>query len=780
MKSQLAVGFALFCLLSGCAEQRIKEHSQADIAAGRYQAAVKSLQLAVQQYPDSVTLRSALVEARSEVVTRVTAEVNTLRAEGHFDEASHLLDQAEADDPGNDRLRSLHAAIEVQRRQNAALTEAQRLAAAGNTQAALRTVRESLRDDPRNEGLQKLERELGTARRDEQLRSSQNVLAERRPITVDFRDAGVRTVLDTISRASGIDFVLDKDVRPDTRVTVYLRNAKVEDALDLIVGTNQLAKKIIDDKTVMIYPNTAEKQREYQEQVLRVFYLANADAKGAAAYLKQMLRVRDPYVDERTNMLTVRESAETMELVERLLAVYDSAEPEVLLEVEVLEVSSSRLTELGIQFPTSISLTPLPPGGAAGLTLGNVKSLTRDNIALGVGAATINLRREVGDFSTLANPKIRVKSKEKAKIMIGDKIPVVTSTAGSTGFVSDSVSYIDVGVKLEVEPTVYTDDDVAIKLNLEVSTLGDSVKTSSGTLAYQIGTRNATTTLRLHDSETQLLAGLISKSDSSNSNRVPGLGDLPILGRLFSSNTDNGQRTELVLAITPRILRNVRQPPASETEMWIGTEAAPKLRPVGGLRIGSHDEGAPVGTGGQKTPVGATGVQAPAATGAIPQNGQPAVQPPSTTAQAAAASAATADVTPSLSWAGPAHVKVGEEFEMTLQVRSNEPLRGLPLQLQFETASVKLLDASEGDFFKQGGAATSFSKSGDGQSGSLSLAVLRSASSGASGKGDAYKFRFKATAPGEVFVNVLNAQGASQAGRTTDATLPPAQRVVIQ
>ena len=117
---------------------------------------------------------------------------------------------------------------------------------------------------------------------------------------------------------------------------------------------------------------------------------------------------------------------------------------------------------------------------------------------------------------------------------------------------------------------------------------------------------------------------------------------------------------------------------------------------------------------------------------------------------------------------------------MTLQVRSSEPLRGLPLQLQFETASVKLLDASEGDYFKQGGASTSFSKSGDGKSGLLSLAVLRSASSGATGKGDAYKFRFKATAAGEVFVNVINAQGASQGGRTTDVALPPAQRVVIQ
>lgn len=758
---RLQMAIALIAV-SGCAEQRIRDQSQADMASGHFGTAIQSLEAGVQQHPDSATLRSALVETRSEAFARVSADVNKLRAQGHLDEAGHLLDQAQADDPDNERLRALHAAVDIQRRQDLGLAEAQRLAAAGNTKAALATVREALRDDPNHAGLQKLERELSTVRRDEQVRASQNVLAERRPITVDFRDAGVRTVLDTISRASGIDFVLDKDIRPDTRITVYLRNAKVEDALDLIVNTNQLAKKVIDDRTVMIYPNTPEKQREYQEQVLRVFYLANADAKGAAAYLKQMLRVRDPYVDERTNMLTVRESPETMELVERLLAVFDSAEPEVLLEVEVLEISSSRLTELGIQFPTSVSLTPFPPGNAAGLTLGNVRSLTRDNIALGLGATTINLRREVGDFSTLASPKIRVKSKEKAKIMIGDKIPVVTTTAGSTGFVSDNVNYIDVGVKLEVEPTVYTDDDVAIKLNLEVSTLGDSVKTSSGTLAYQIGTRNATTTLRLHDSETQLLAGLISKSDSSNSNRVPGLGDLPILGRLFSSNTDNGQRTELVLAITPRILRNVRQPPAGETEMWIGTESAPKLRPVGGLRIGAHDEAAPL-----------QGSTAAAASSAAPTG---ATAPASAASPASAAVAAPAS---SLSWSGPAQVKVGDTFELALQMRSTEPLRGLPLQLQFETASVKLLDATEGDFFKQNGAETSFSKSGDGKGGALSLAVLRSSSAGATGQGDVYRFKFKAIAPGEVFINVISAQAASQAGGMAMAAMPPAQRVIV-
>ena len=771
-KIGLTSALLLPALLAGCAEQRIRDQAQADIAAGHFDAAVYVLQSGIQQYPESTLLRSGLVQAQTEALTQAVSHANTLRAQGNLNDAQAVLDKALAVDPSNTRLQAVLAEIGVQKHQQAALAEAGHLATGGFKDAALRVIAESLKDNPRNTGLLALQHELKAARRQEQVGSSLATLAEKRGITVDFRDASVRNVLDTVSRASGINFILDKDIRQDTHVTLYLRGARVEDALDLIVNSNQLAKKVIDEKTVLIYPNTPEKQRDYQEQVLRVFYLANADAKGAAAYLKQMLHVHDPYVDERTNMLTVRESADTMELVEHLIALYDSADPEVLLEVEVLEISSTRLTQLGIQFPTSISLTPLAPGTAASLTLGNIKSLTRDNIALGIGDITINLQRQVGDFSTLANPKIRVKNKEKAKVMIGDKIPVVTTTTGTGGFVSDSVNYIDVGVKLEVQPTVYSDDDVAIQLNLEVSTLGAAVKTSSGTLAYQIGTRNATTTLRLHDGETQMLAGLINKTDSTAANRLPGLGDLPIVGRLFSSQTDNGQRTELVLAITPRILRNTRQPPASESELWIGTEAAPKLRPVGGLRASAVDEpsGAASANAGQAVAAATTanhGASQAPTPGEHNEAGQPAPVIDTTVASAG------------LSWSGPEEVKVGDVFEVTLQVNTMAALSSLPLEVQFEPGSIKLLDATEGDFFKQGGATTSFSKSGEGQGGSLHLGILRSSDAGASGRGGVYKFRFKAVAPGEAFVNVMNVKPRAQSGAPVNVTLPQAQRVLV-
>jgi general secretion pathway protein D len=151
-------------------------------------------------------------------------------------------------------------------------------------------------------------------------------------------------------------------------------------------------------------------------------------------------------------------------------------------------------------------------------------------------------------------------------------VPVITTTAGATGFVSESVNYLDVGLKLEVEPTVHLNDDVAIKIGLEVSNIAREIESGGGTVAYQVGTRNANTVLRLRDGETQVLAGLINDEDRRSANQVPGLARLPVLGRLFQDRSDQVNKTEVVLLITPRVVRNVERPGARLEEFNSGTE----------------------------------------------------------------------------------------------------------------------------------------------------------------------------------------------------------------
>jgi general secretion pathway protein D len=181
-----------------------------------------------------------------------------------------------------------------------------------------------------------------------------------------------------------------------------------------------------------------------------------------------------------------------------------------------------------------------------------------------------------GSTNLLANPRIRVKNKEKARVHIGDRVPVITTTAAATGgFVSESVSYLDVGLKLEVEPIIYLEDEVGIRVGLEVSNIAREIRTvGSNTLTYQIGTRNATTMLRLRDGETQILAGLISDQDRRTASRVPGVGDLPVLGRLFSHTRDDVAKSEIVLLITPRLVRTLARPDARSMEFAAGTEAS--------------------------------------------------------------------------------------------------------------------------------------------------------------------------------------------------------------
>jgi general secretion pathway protein D len=529
---------ALATSLCGCAQQRIRDTAQTQVSAGQFEQAVSGLEAGLKEYPDSAVLRAGLIQARGDALTRLIAEATTARATGRIDDAEVLLRRASVFD-STDRARGLLDELALERKQRKALTDAQALVARKDNDAALRVIADALKDNPRQSDLLALQRRLGADARERQRAAAQTGLAEVRPISLDFRDAGLRAVLDAVSRHSGLNFILDKDIRPDILITIFLRSARVEDALDLIVSTHQLAKKVLDERTILVYPNTPDKQREHQEQVVKVFYLATSDAKGAAAFLKSMLKLREPFVDERLNLLALREPPEAIALAEKLIALYDGQEPEVLLELEVLEVRSSRLTDLGIKFPDTFTLTPFPPAGSTSLNLANVERLTREDIRLGIGGVAITLRREVGDYTTLANPRIRARNREKAKVLIGDKVPVVTTTTGQGGFVGDSVSYLDVGLKLDVEPTVYPDDEVSIRVALEVSSVAREVRTASGSLAYQIGTRNASTMLRLRDGQTQLLAGLISRDDRSTASRVPGLGDLPVMGRLFSSQADD-------------------------------------------------------------------------------------------------------------------------------------------------------------------------------------------------------------------------------------------------
>ena len=723
---------SLVCL-AGCAGQKAFDEGQALMGAGQVDAGLAKLEEAVRLAPGNAQYRIGLVGRRASLVQRLYAAAELARREERSADAELAYRQVLRFDAQHSMAQQGLAALATDARHRTMVADADALfAQAGVAQAApaLDRLRAVLAADPRHKAALRLKERIDDAQA--RVEKSDTRLAEsfRKPISLQFSDAPLRAIFDAISRISGLSFFFDKDVRADARGTILARNTTVEDAVRLLLLTNQLDQKVLNDSSLLVYPNTPQKQKDYQTLVVRSFFLANADVKAVSNAIKAIVKTKDLVIDERLGTILMRDTADAVRVAERIVALHDLSDPEVMLEVEVLEVKRSRLQELGLQWPGQLTLAPLAVSGT-GTTLADLRNLSSTTIGATLGSAVINLNKQDQNANILTNPRIRVRNKEKAKIQIGDRIPVITTTtSGTASFVSESVSYLDVGLKLEVEPTVYLDDEVAIKLNLEVSTLVKEVLTKSGTLTYQIGSRGASTVLRLKDGETQVLAGLISDEDRSTANKVPGLGDLPVMGRLFGSQKDDDQRSEILLSITPRVLRSLRRPDLREAEFDAGTENAVGLPPLRLQRVDA-DEPRPPGA----VPGAALGAALSAAPD-LPRSGAsgaPAVARPGAPLAGFAPISPLPAVgnAPRLLWQGPSQTRVGQTFSVLLRGLGAGGWRELPLQIGFDPQALQLLELRPGSLFDPSDGSGSLLQPGDArqsaQSGQLRLTLARPA-----------------------------------------------------
>jgi general secretion pathway protein D len=555
---------------------------------GRGEEALALLDKTSKEEPGNKAVRAEYFRQRELLVAQWLSQADTLRLAGQFEVAESLYQRVIKYDAQNPRARAGLAQIDTDKRHRALVVSADKLVAAEKYREAQDVLRPVLVENPAHREARRLQRRIDEKLVRPALASSQLKPSSSQPISLELRDVTLRAAFDVLSRAYGVNFVFDKDVRSDQRTSIAVRDTTFEEAVRLILLPNQLQQKVISENTVIVFPNTPAKLREYQELVVKSFYLANADVKQTATMIRTVVKTRDIFVDEKINLLVIKDTPSAIRLAEQLIAAQDLAEPEVVLEVEVLEVGFNRLLELGIKYPDSVAWSLMGSTGIPGvLTLPEWLNRGSELVRLIFPNPLflLNLRQQDGTTSILANPRIRVKNKEKAKIHIGDRVPVITTTAAATGgFVSESVSYLDVGLKLEVEPLIYLEDEIGIKVALEVSNIVKEVKSvSSGTLVYQIGTRNAATSLRLNDGETQILAGLISDEDRRTANRVPGVGTMPVIGRLFSSTSDQTTKTQIVLLITPRLVRTLARPDVRSVEFSAGTEASAGVPAAGAV-----------------------------------------------------------------------------------------------------------------------------------------------------------------------------------------------------
>ena len=776
------------------------------IESGDVERGLARVQEASKAEPGNQEYRAYYFRQRDLAVQRYLALAEKARSMNLFDQAEEAYRRALALDDTNARARDGLDIVPIERRHRALLTNAEERLKKGDADGALRGVREILVENSSHRDALALVRRIEEHSAKAAAAIPQLPAALRRPITLEFREAPLRSIFEIVSKQTGLNFIFDRDVKPDLRTTVFVRDTTIEDVIRFVLVTNQLERKILNHNTILIYPNTPAKSRDYQDLVVRSFYLANADVKQTANMVKALVKTRDMYVDEKLNLLVIRDTAEAVRLAERLIANQDLAEPEVMLEVEVLEVGANVLTDLGIRWPDQLGVglasppglgggtpaTPAPPGTSS-ITLEELQNRRASLVRLTFNDPlfVFNLKKQDGRTNILANPRIRVKNKDKAKIHIGDKVPVITTTATGTGFVSESVNYLDVGLKLEVEPTVFLEDEVGIKIGLEVSNIAREIRSSTGTLAYQIGARTAATTLRLKDGETQVLAGLISDEERRTASKVPGLGDLPNIGRLFSSTSDTATKTEIVLLITPHVVRNLKRSELRLEEFPGGTEASIGAAPLAlpatsGPPPASPaapqvpQSGAPAGFGPTLVPIPSTPGVAP-----VPPAGSPVLPAPAPGAPGSGSSSVPAPAAGSVpsgsakfSLRAPAQVAAGQEFTVELGLETPMLFRKGAASFVFDSSRLRFVRVEPGELLSASGTDVAFNAETP-ATGRMNLSFAAKADLKGSGVAARAVFQVLGTAGGNPDVRVATVSLADPAGRAVTAPLPAPANVAI-
>jgi general secretion pathway protein D len=401
------------------------------------------------------------------------------------------------------------------------------------------------------------------------------------PDSVMFREASARTVYMALGKMGNVSVVFDPQFR-DQPVTIDLRNSTLEDAFTTLSTTSRNFYRVTAPRTITVIPDTTAKRREYEDEVVRTFYLSNADLKETIDLLRIVIDARRIAPVVATNAITIKDTPERVAAAARVISAIDKARPEVIIDVELLEVDRTRLQEYGLQVasPGSPGIDGAADANRQNFTLRDLRSLTQSDIFLtNLPGLYYRLLKTDSNTRTLANPQLRTSEGMPAQARFGERVPVPVTTFSpiATGGVAQqpitSFNYENIGVNIDITPRTHHDDEVSLQLKVAVSSISG---TGFGGLPT-FGNREINTVIRLRDGETNMLAGLIRDDERRVLEGVPGLSDIPVIGRLFAFNRKETQETDIVLTLTPRIIRVLEL-----------TEA--DLRP---FRVG-RDSGAPM------------------------------------------------------------------------------------------------------------------------------------------------------------------------------------------
>jgi len=550
-----AVLGALLAVAFGCATQQAEHDGKQAVKQENWDAAVYHYLELVAKHPDEVEYRIGLRRARQNAANVHFQRSMALRQIGRVVEARDEMEMAVQLDPSHQFaqqvLEDLQQEVEI-------------LSGPGGRAE-----------------LEQMKREA----REAKVKPPVLDPSSREPVTLVFpKPKPVKEIYDAIGKAYGFNVIFDPKLKDD-RLPVELRDVTAERALEIVMQAAGHFYKVLDPKTIVVAEDNPQNRRDYEDLVIKTFFLSNADVKEVDKLLRSLIEARRLSTNEQLNAITLRDTADKVAIAEKLITVNDKAKAEVLVDVELLEVDTGDQSEIGMSLSTysfilgvdTAAISPDAPEGTSFLS--DLSNIARENMFVNVPSVTINLIKSTGRAWVLAQPQLRITEGEKASLHLGERVPIpVTSfntsnTVGGNVVPITSFQYQDIGIKIEVEPRVHHNREVTLKLTVEVSQLGETVPVGPNQEAVTIGTRTITSVIRLRSGESSLLAGLIRKDQTQGSQEIPLLSDIPFLGRLFTNVKQQTRTTDLVLTLTPHIVRFPDIEQEDLAPVWVGTES---------------------------------------------------------------------------------------------------------------------------------------------------------------------------------------------------------------
>ena len=601
------------------------------------------------------------------------------------------------------------------------------------------------------------------------------------PITIHaFQDSKV--VYQTVGKIAGINVLFDPDYTAK-RVQVDLQNVSLMDALHILGVLTNTFWRPVTSNTIFVAQNTRAKRTELDAQAVQTFYLSNVsqtnDLNDIQTALRNVLTNAKLYAVPSQDAIVMRATPDELLLARKLIDDLDKARPEVVVDVDVLEVNRNHERNLGIILPqqvtaslqgststttttgttttgtTTTGTTTTGTTSNNGLTLNNLGNLNGNNVALTIGTATANLLLTDTDTRVLQNPRVRATDGQKADLKVGSKIPIATGsyqTGAATAIVSSLVNtqfqYQDIGVEIEITPTIHYNHDVTLKLKMQIQEQSGSVNLS-GITEPIFSNRLVEQTIRLKNGEASILGGLLNTNYTNSFTGTPGLSDIPLLKYLFSNNDKITSQDEIVFLLVPHVVRGEELSPLNLKEIDTGTGTSVSLRRIGSVHVpASAVEQAP-GPGTSEAPAGQQPAPAAAQPQGLQQAAQRALEQQATASNAAPVSVALA--------APPTAPKIGSNFQVAVNVSGGKDVFSVPLQLQYDPTKLTLINVDTGNYLGHDGQTVALVHRDDGSGGVAVSASRPPGVAGVNGSGQLCVLTFQAKAAGDSIVSVTKA-----------------------